>query len=150
MQPDQLVHQRQSDAGSLLGAPRLPLDPMKALEQPGQLGRRNADAGVANREFDLADGRSRPQRHRHLALEGIFERVREQVQNDLLPHVAGDKDRVRQGRAINSVAQAGALHRRSEGAGELGRIGGEIDRLVDRLNAPGLDPGEIEQGVDEL
>ena len=54
VQLDQLLHQRQPDAGALEGAAGLALDAMKALEHPIELVRRNADAGIPDRELDGA------------------------------------------------------------------------------------------------
>ena len=76
------------------------------------------DAGVADRELH-APSAGVSQRDRDLALERELERVREQVENDLLPHVAIDIDRLGQRRAVDDEAQAGALDRRAEDAGEL-------------------------------
>jgi hypothetical protein len=85
-----------------------------------------------------------------LSLQGVLEGVREQVEDDLLPEVAVDVDRLRERRSVDHQPQAGSLHGLPEGARQLRRIGGEIDRLEDRLDAPGLDPREVEQGVDQL
>ena len=46
VQLDQLLHQRQADARSLVAAPALPLDAVEPLEDARQLVLRNADAGV--------------------------------------------------------------------------------------------------------
>ena len=45
--------------------------------------------------------------------------------------------------------QPGLLAGRAEVAGEVGGEGGEVGRLVGRPHPPGLDPGEVQQGVDE-
>ena len=47
VQPDQLLHQRQADAGALVGAAARALDAVEALEQLRQLVGRDAGAGVA-------------------------------------------------------------------------------------------------------
>ena len=57
---------------------------------------------------------------RDLALEGELERVGEQVEDDLLPHVAIDVDRLGQRRAVHHEPQAGLLDRGAEHARELG------------------------------
>ena len=54
MQLDQLLHQRQADAGALVRAAARALDAVEALEQARQLVRRDADAGVADRQFQRA------------------------------------------------------------------------------------------------
>ena len=48
MQPDQLIHQRQADAGAFQGAAALALDAVEPVEDVRQFGLRNADAGVAD------------------------------------------------------------------------------------------------------
>ena len=52
-------------------------------------------------------------------------------------------------RAVHRQGQPGLLAGRPEVAGEVGGEGGEVGRLVGRPHPPGLDPGEVEQGVDE-
>ena len=68
--------------------PRAPSTRWKRSNRFSDLGRRNADAGVAHRQPRRATEFA--QRHADLALEGELERVGEQVENDLLPHVAID------------------------------------------------------------
>jgi hypothetical protein len=66
---------------------------MKAFEQARQLVLRHADAGVRDaqqRAFAIAR-----QAQRDAAFERELERVREQVEDDLLPHVAVDERRAR-------------------------------------------------------
>ena len=94
--------------------------------------RRDADAGVAHRAARTARS-SRRQTHRDRALERELERVGEQVQDDLLPHVPVDVDRLAQRRAVDDRARARALHRRAEGARQIGGERAEVDRLVARL-----------------
>ncbi len=150
MQPDQLLHQRQADAAALEGAAARALDPAEALEQMGQLLGRHAGAGIAHHQFGgPAVARDRHP-NRDLALEGELEGVREQIEDHLLPHVAVDMDRRRQGRTIDHQPQAGLIDRRAEVRGELGGHGRQIGRLIVRLHAARLDPREIEQRVDQL
>ena len=58
--------------------------------------------------------------------------------------------RLGQWRTIDCEHKTGALDRRAEVACEVGRQGGQIDRLVDHSGAAGLDPCERQQCVDEL
>jgi len=51
MQPNELVGQRQPDAGPFVGARLLPLDAVKAFEHTRQLVRGNARARVLNRQL---------------------------------------------------------------------------------------------------
>ena len=90
---DQLLHQRQPDAGAFVGAPVGAFDPMEALEQPRQLVRRQS-----RRRYRPLRARAyascAPQAHRDLACEGELESVGEQVEHDLLPHLPIDIDRL--------------------------------------------------------
>jgi len=80
----------------------------------------------------------------------VLERVGEEVEDDLLPHAAIGVHRLAERRAVDAQREAGALARRPEGARQLGDVRREIDRLVRRLDAAGLEPREVEQRVDEL
>lgn len=64
---------------------------MKAVEDVGQLLRRDADAGVFHREFGQSVTRTKL--HADASAECVFERVGNQVENNLFPHVAVDVDR---------------------------------------------------------
>ena len=88
---DQLADQGQADAGTLVRARRRPFDAVKSIEHVGEIVRRDADPGVSHAELDVSVGR----RHRHpdRALERELERVRQQIEDDLLPHLAVDVDR---------------------------------------------------------
>ena len=95
MTPDQLLDERQSDSGSLLGPAALSLDAMEALEKSRQFVLGNADAGIPHRKLHHRFVPGELQRHRDLAVESVFEGIRYEVQDDLLPHVAVDMDRHR-------------------------------------------------------
>ena len=88
--------------------------------------------------------------HGDRPLERELEGVREQVEDDLLPHVAIDVDGLGQRRAVDDEREPGALDRRAKAAREVDGERGEVDRLVDGLDAAGLDARELEQRVDEL
>ena len=70
-----------------------PFDPVKPIEDVVEIVRRDADPGVSHAELDVSVGR----RHRYpdRALERELERVREQIEDDLFPHLAVDVDRAR-------------------------------------------------------
>ena len=53
MELDQLLHQRQPDAGPLLRAPARVLDPVEPLEDAVDLLGRNADSRVADGQLDV-------------------------------------------------------------------------------------------------
>ena len=113
----------------------------------GDLGGGDAGAGVADPE--LGGPSDLPQRDGQAALEGELEGVGEQVQDDLLPHLAVDVDRPGQGGAVHLQPQAGPLARRAEAAGQVGGEGGEVGGPVRGPGPPRLDPGEVQQGVDQ-
>ena len=145
---DQFVHQGQADARSLLRAAPRVLHPMEALEDMGDLLRRNADTRIADGELhDFAD---RPQDHRDLAREGVLERVREEIQDELLPHLTVDVDGLGQRRAMHDEREPGTLAGRAEVAGQVPRHLRQVGRLVHSLDATGLDPREVEERVHEL
>ena len=88
------MHQREPDAGPFLRARPRAGDAVESVEDVRQLVRGDPDARVGDRELDLPAASG--QRHAHLPLEGELQGVRDQVQQDLLPHVRIDQDRVRQ------------------------------------------------------
>ena len=94
------------------------LDPVESLEQPGHFGGRDADAGVGDADDRVAALGGDP--HRDRSVEGVLQRVGQQVEDDLLPHVAVEVDRLVQGRAVHHQPQPGAVDRRPEDAGQLG------------------------------
>jgi hypothetical protein len=61
-------------------------------------------------------------------MEGELERVRQEVEYDLLPHVAVDVGVLREGGAVDDQLHAGALDGRAEDCrellGELAEVGG--------------------------
>src|SRR5262249_8949774 len=110
MKPDQLADERQADAASLVGARLKARDSMEALEQLRYLFLRNADARIAHLENGVVLVRA--QANRDASLERVLERVRKKVQNDLLPHVAVDRDRRAQVGAVEVELEPGTLDRR--------------------------------------
>ena len=94
MQPGEFLDQREPDAGAFMGAAVLALDPLKALEQPGHLAFADSDSGVSHAQFYRPGTAARPERLR-FAFEGVLESVGDQIEDDLLPHLAVDKGRRR-------------------------------------------------------
>src|SRR5262249_27282849 len=86
------VHQCQTNAGSFVRAPARVLHPVESFEHTRHVRRWNARARVTYRELDAIVHPSKPDGD--LAFEGELERVGEKVQDDLLPHVAIDVDRL--------------------------------------------------------
>ena len=146
--PHQLVHQRQSDPRAFMRARARAAHAMEALEQVRQLLRGNARAGVGHRQLDVLAAHA--QRHRDGAFERELERVRQQVEDDLLPHVAIDEDGLAQRRTVDPQLEARAFDRRAEAARQIAGHRREIRRLIRRLGAVGLDAREVEQVVHQL
>ncbi len=121
---------------------------MEALEQARELVGWHADAGVDDRELGAIA--SPVQAHLDAPLEGVLERVGDQVQHDSLRHLSIDVEGLGQGRAADDEREAGLLGGRAKDAGQLGGLGGQVDRLVGRLHAAGLDARELEEAIHEL
>ncbi len=90
----------------LMGAALLAVDAMKSFEQLGQLFWRHADARIFHRERGTL--RRHAQGELRRLLEGELERIGEQVQDDLLPHLPIDEDRLGQRRAVDALASSDA------------------------------------------
>ena len=151
VQLDQLLHQRQPDAGALVRAAARALDAVEALEHARQLVGRDADAGVAHAAARRGR-RPRAAGRRCVPSKRELERVGEQVEDDLLPHVAVDVDRLGQRRAVDDRdASPARSTARAEHAGQIGgeRARGRPARSA-ALDAAGLDAREVEQRVDQL
>ena len=118
--------------------PRAPSTRWNRSKMPRQLLGRDARPGVADGQLHrAADG---PQADGDLPLEGELEGVGEQVQDDLLPHVAVHVDRLGQRRAVHHQPQPGLLAGRAEVAGELRGQRRQVGRLERRPDPARLDP----------
>jgi hypothetical protein len=96
VQPGQLLHQREANTRALIGPPFRTLYPVKSLEQPRQLIRRNAGAGVG--DCKLESTVFLRQRYLDGALEREFEGIGEKIENNLLSHLAIDINGLRKRR----------------------------------------------------
>ena len=144
----QLLHQREADPGPLVRAALRPLDAAKAVEDVSQVGRGDARPGV-----DDLENRARVaavQADRDAPLEGELERVGDEVEDDLLPHLPIDVDGLGERRAIDDQLEPPALRRGSEARRQIGGQRGQVHRDVARLNPARLDAREVEQRVDQL
>src|SRR5262245_17491650 len=121
---------------------------MEPFEKLRHFVRWNAGPGVTHGELDLRA--TFAQADLDLALESELEGIGDEIENDLLPHLAVDKGRLRQRRTVDREVEPGLLDRRAKHARKLGRVFRKVGGLVARLNAARLDAGEIEQRVDEL
>ena len=92
VQAHELLHEREPDPRALVRAALDAFDAIKTFEQARQLMLRHADAGVRDaQQRAVAIAR---QAQRDAALERELQRIREQVENDLLPHLAIDEQRL--------------------------------------------------------
>ncbi len=148
VQPRQLLHEREADAAALEGPGAGVLDAVEPLEEVRQLLGGDARPGVAHGQPDAAA--LAPQPDLDFALEGELEGVREQVEDDLLPHLAVHVDRLAERRAVHDEPQPGALDGRTEDAAEVRRERGQVGGLVRRLDASGLEAREVQERVDQL
>src|ERR1700759_3944116 len=82
----QFLNQRKADTRALMRASPGAGHAIKALEQLGYFVRRDAGSGIAHRELETP-GRL-AQAALDLALQGELERVRDQIEDDLFPHLA--------------------------------------------------------------
>ena len=90
MQPDELLHEREPDASAFVRSRAGAADAMKPLENMRQLCSGDSGAGVRDRQRHPLAVAAQP--HGNLPFEREFQRVRQQVQHDLLPHLAVDVD----------------------------------------------------------
>src|SRR5215470_1018753 len=126
VQLDQLLDQREADAGALVRAAMGTRNAMETLEQLRQLVRRDACAGIAHGELEMRIRLSQP--HLDFARESELKGVRQKVENDLLPHLAIDVDGLGMRRAIDEEPQSSLLDRGAEDAGELCRGNRKVGR----------------------
>src|SRR6267143_2915706 len=89
-------------------------DPMKAVKEMGQLTLRNPHPGVLHGKLDVLCITS--ERDANAPCKGMLEGVGEQVEDDFLPHVSVDIDRLCKRRALDGERQAPFLCRRAEEA----------------------------------
>jgi len=148
---DEVLAQREAEAGALVAAPRRRVDLREGLEDPPVVAVADADAGVLDFEHDElpeVDGLA-AHGDGDAAAGGELEGVADQVDEDLAQAAAvelGD-DRGRRGAQLEHVA-AGARER-LQGLGDLARdlLGGEA--LAPEVELGGLDAREVEDVVDE-
>src|SRR5260370_21998597 len=108
MQRNQLLHQSKSDSGSVMRSRFCTLYTMEALEEARQLRFWDANARVSYRKLGVitapAEGNS------DAALESMLEGVGDEVEDNFLPHLRIDVDRLGQRRAVNRQDQASLFH----------------------------------------
>ena len=143
----ELLHEGKADAGAFVSARARALHTIETLEEPRQLAGGDADAGVVDAQFRVIGIGT--QRDFDPAVEGELECVRDEIEDDLLPHRRVDVDRLRERRAVDDQPQPGPFAGRAEIARKLGGELREIGGRIARLHAAGLDAGEVEERIDE-
>ena len=88
--------------------------------------------------------------HRDAAMQRELEGVRQEIENDFLPHFPVDVDGSGQRLTLDQQVEPRALDRRAKRAGEVTGQAGEVHRLIRRVHTAGFDPGKVQQRVDEL
>ena len=147
MKTGQFLHEREADARAFVRAGSRVLDAVEALEDAGEIGVGNADARVRDAQPHAIAVRL--QLDANLALERELEGVRQQIQDDLLPHVPIHVHRSRDRIAVDHERDARFLDGRSKDARELGGQHREVRGLIVGVDASGFDAGEVQQRVHE-
>src|SRR6185437_1410412 len=133
VQFDKLLDERQADTRSFLSSAFGTFHPMKTLEQPRYLVRRDTDAGVANRQDEVVVLHSELYFDR--TVQGELEGVGQKIEHDFFPHLAIDMGKLRQGRRNNDEVETCLLCSRTEYARKLRSCGGEVRWLKHGLGA---------------
>jgi hypothetical protein len=139
------LNARETDAGSVVRPRPRVTDAMKPLEHASQILLANADARIGHGEIDVIAAPSLLDTD--FAFEGELERVRQQVEDDLLPHVAVHIYEVGQWRTVDGQDETSLLDRGTECTGEIGGQCRQIGGLVARIDSSGLDTGKVEKRV---
>ena len=147
VETSQFLDERQPDARPFMRARPTVLDAVEALEHAGQVCLGNANAGVGHLQLDAIAAPA--QFHRNPALERELEGVRQQVEENLLPHIPIDEHRFRQGIAVDDQREPRLFNGRTEYARELRGQLREVGGFVMRVDAPRFDARKIQQRIHE-
>jgi hypothetical protein len=147
VQLDEFLHKSESDASAFDTSPACAFDPVEALEQTRQFVGGNANARVGDAHENSTPVAARLDRDPDLAVVRELERVREQIDQDLLPHFAIEIDRRGEPLGFDGKAQARLFDRGAEDGGDLRAKGGDVGRLERSLHAAGFDAREIQKAV---
>jgi hypothetical protein len=100
VQAHQFLHEREPDARALLRPGASALDTVKPLEEARQFMLGNTDTGIS--DYELGHVANSVERDDDFSFECEFEGVRQQIQNDLLPHLTVDEHWLNQFVALHS------------------------------------------------
>ena len=149
MQFDQFLNERQSDPRAFVRPGLSALDPMKALEHPRRAGPREfppryRGPAIRQRRPPAVNVTvTAPSNVNLNALERRFETTFSHMSRSTYTGSASGGHSTENRRPAFSIAERNTL-------AILRRDAGQVRRLIDRLHAPGLDAGEIQQRVDQL
>src|SRR5579883_2852377 len=112
--PDEFVHHCEPDSRALLGATQGAFHTMEPIEDPRELLRGNPDSGIAY----VQEGAFRlpVKAHGDTPTKGELECVRQEIEDDLLPHLPIDVHRLTEIGAFHRERETGSLHRGAKGA----------------------------------
>ena len=144
----QFLHQCEPDPAAFVAAPPCPVDAPEALKEIGKIAFRDARSGVAYRNLRLLAGGSHTDPD--LSVECGFERVRDEIENDLLPHLPVHIHRFWKGWAVHHQSQPGPLHCGAKDAGKLCRQQGKIGGLIRCAQLSDFDADKVQQPVHEF
>ncbi len=128
MKLDHLVDQGETNPAAFERAAASARHAMETLEQPRELFGGHAVSRVLHYELHGTIGR--PERNFDLAFERELQSIRDQIEDNLFPHLPVDVDRLGQRRAVDDQLEPSALDRGAKNAGKLGRESGDVGRLV--------------------
>src|ERR1700728_2736780 len=139
VQFDKLVDQGQAYAATFMGAAANVRNAVEAIEQARNFLGRNSNARVAHIEFSRAAHLL--QTNLNLTCKCELECVRDQIEDDLLPHVPIDVRQFTGGFAIHQQSQAGPFCGGAKDACELCGESRDIGCLINSVDSTGLDAG---------
>src|SRR5437763_14147803 len=144
----ELLHERQSNASTFMRAGLRALDAVKALEQLRDFIGWDAHSAVLDGQLSRAIEPG--QANGDATLEGVLERVRKKVQDDLCPHLAIYVQRFGKAWAVKRQREARKLQRGAEGIGADNGKNHKVGRLVVRLKAAPNYAWSVLQCIDQI
>src|ERR1700754_2576842 len=137
MRSHESIDERESNAGALMSARPRAFYAMEAIKQVWQLRVWNADTGVGDTELGVlaAPGHG----DSNASIKRMLEGIGEKVEDNFLPHVAINVDRLRKGRATHGQGEAGLFDCGAKYTCQFRRTGREVGRLVAGLDAVTFD-----------
>src|SRR5512142_593742 len=139
------MNQGEANARAFERPAPLVLDTMETLEQMRQLFRGNANAGVADDQLRACAIAGVIYANGDRPFESELEGVGQKIEDNLLPHISIDKHLAGEVLALDVETDPGALGRRTEIGGQIGRQGPNVRPPEVRLHAAGFYAGKIKK-----